>query len=424
MTAATLQPAAPPGTISGLRSAWRIFWYGGLMSYGMLFNWARPSIYIPTLIGGPTFQLFFFAALGSYATDRSPAYFAIGNAIQVSCLAGVFGMTMAIANERWFGTLPALLATPANRAAVFAGRFLPFIFNGLLVSLYALGIGIVFLGVRLDTSTLAVVGLALLTTVFSCTAIGALHHAVGGDEFGRQSRPVVGFAVNAQRCRHAGDFGDFRPAAHGEFRVVVYRTGHAGGAGASAVGLADEEHVAMVMGDVTGPAVLARVHSSCFTGEVLGSLRCDCRAQLDGALARIAREGRGVLVYLVQEGRGIGLGNKVRAYQLQDDGHDTVDANVALGLPVDSREYGIGAQILVDRGITTMRLMTNNPAKYGGLGGYNLEIVERVPLTSTPNPENDRYLRAKKEKLGHLLDFEDPAPSLPRGGGGFPDAIG
>ena len=148
------------------------------MSYGMLFNWARPSIYIPTLIGGPTFQLFFFAALGSYATDRSPAYFAIGNAIQVSCLAGVFGMTMAIANERWFGTLPALLATPANRVAVFAGRFLPFVFNGLLVSLYALGIGIVFLGVRLDTSSLAVVGLALLTTVFSCTAIGALQGAI------------------------------------------------------------------------------------------------------------------------------------------------------------------------------------------------------------------------------------------------------
>jgi ABC-2 type transport system permease protein len=178
VTAAALRPAAPPGTISGLRSAWRIFWYGGLMSYGMLFNWARPSIYIPTLIGGPTFQLFFFAALGSYATDRSPAYFAIGNAIQVSCLAGVFGMTMAIANERWFGTLPALLATPANRVAVFAGRFLPFVFNGLLVSLYALGIGIVFLGVRLDTSSLAVVGLALLTTVFSCTAIGALQGAI------------------------------------------------------------------------------------------------------------------------------------------------------------------------------------------------------------------------------------------------------
>jgi ABC-2 type transport system permease protein len=177
VTAAVLErPAA--SRVSGLRSAWRIFWHGGLMSYGMLFNWARPSIYIPTLIGGPTFQLFFFAALGSYATDRSPAYFAIGNAVQVSVLAGVFGMTMAIANERWFGTLPAILATPANRAALFAGRFLPFVANGLLVSIYALVIGIIFLGVRLQTSSLAVVGLALLTTVFSCTAIGALQGAI------------------------------------------------------------------------------------------------------------------------------------------------------------------------------------------------------------------------------------------------------
>lgn len=177
MTAAVL-PRSSQGPLTGLRTAWRIFWYGGLMSYGMLFNWARPSIYIPTLIGGPTFQLFFFAALGSYATDRSPAYFAIGNAVQVSVLAGVFGMTMAIANERWFGTLPAILATPANRAVLFAGRFLPFVFNGLLVSLYALAVGIVFLGVRLQPSGLAVVGLALLTTVFSCTAIGALQGAI------------------------------------------------------------------------------------------------------------------------------------------------------------------------------------------------------------------------------------------------------
>jgi ABC-2 type transport system permease protein len=177
VTAAVLRPAGLR-PLSGLRSAWRIFWYGGLMSYGMLFNWARPTIYIPTLIGGPTFQLFFFAALGSYATDRSPAYFAIGNAVQVSVLAGVFGMTMAIANERWFGTLPAILATPANRAALFAGRFLPFVANGLLVSIYALIIGIIFLGVRLEMSSLAVVGLALLTTVFSCTAIGALQGAI------------------------------------------------------------------------------------------------------------------------------------------------------------------------------------------------------------------------------------------------------
>ncbi len=171
------------GPISGispntLRAAWRVFWYGGRMSYGMLFNWARPSIYIPTLIGGPTFQLLFFAALGSYATDRSPAYFAIGNAVQVSAIAGVFGMTMAIANERWFGTLPALLATPANRVAVFAGRFMPFVMNGLLVSLYAFGLGVLFLGVRLAPGSLLVTGLALVVTVFACTAIGALQGAI------------------------------------------------------------------------------------------------------------------------------------------------------------------------------------------------------------------------------------------------------
>ncbi len=161
-----------------LRAAWRVFWYGGRMSYGMLFNWARPSIYIPTLIGGPTFQLLFFAALGSYATNRSPAYFAIGNAVQVSALSGVFGMTMAIANERWFGTLPAILATPANRVALFAGRFMPFVANGLLVSLYAFAIGVAFLGVRLAPGSLAVAGLALVVTTFSCTSIGALQGAI------------------------------------------------------------------------------------------------------------------------------------------------------------------------------------------------------------------------------------------------------
>jgi ABC-2 type transport system permease protein len=166
---------SPPGS---WRTAWRVFWYGGRMSYGMLFNWARPSIYIPTLIGGPTFQLLFFAALGSYASGRSPAYFAIGNAVQVSAVAGVFGMTMAIANERWFGTLPALLATPANRAALFAGRFLPFLANGLLVSVYAFGVGIVLLGVRLELSSIGVVALALVVTVFSCTAIGALQGSI------------------------------------------------------------------------------------------------------------------------------------------------------------------------------------------------------------------------------------------------------
>jgi 3,4-dihydroxy 2-butanone 4-phosphate synthase/GTP cyclohydrolase II len=168
------------------------------------------------------------------------------------------------------------------------------------------------------------------------------------------------------------------------------------------------EHLAIVLGDVAGqPDVLVRVHSECLTGDVFDSLRCDCGTQLKVAQARIAEEGRGVIVYLRgHEGRGIGIGHKLRAYQLQEQGRDTVEANLELGFPPDSREYGIGAQILVDLGITTMRLMTNNPAKYGGLGGYNLEIVERVPLVSVPNSENHRYMKAKQEKMGHLLEMD------------------
>jgi 3,4-dihydroxy 2-butanone 4-phosphate synthase/GTP cyclohydrolase II len=137
-------------------------------------------------------------------------------------------------------------------------------------------------------------------------------------------------------------------------------------------------------------------------------MRCDCGLQLDAAMERIAAEGQGVVVYLRgHEGRGIGLGHKIRAYTLQDQGRDTVEANVELGFPPDSREYGIGSQMLVDLGVTTMRIMTNNPAKYGGLEGYGLQIVERVPLRVLPNDENIRYLRTKQEKLGHLLDIED-----------------
>jgi len=155
--------------------------------------------------------------------------------------------------------------------------------------------------------------------------------------------------------------------------------------------------------------VLVRVHSECLTGDVFGSLRCDCGVQLDLALKRIAEEGLGVLVYLRgHEGRGIGLGHKIRAYSLQEQGHDTVDANVELGLPVDSREYGIGAQILNDLGVTTMRLMTNNPAKYGGLEGFGLAISGREPVVTEPNPENVEYLRTKRERMGHVFD-EDGA---------------
>jgi GTP cyclohydrolase II len=158
----------------------------------------------------------------------------------------------------------------------------------------------------------------------------------------------------------------------------------------------------MVLGDVTGEAVLARVHSSCFTGEVLGSLRCDCRAQLDAALARIGQEGRGVLVYLVQEGRGIGLGNKVAAYQLQDDGADTVDANLALGFEADLRSYDLAAGILRDLGVTSVRLMTNNPQKIAGLetAGMKVEAQESHWVGSTEHSAG--YLNAKKTKLGHL----------------------
>ncbi|MCJ7670700.1 MAG: GTP cyclohydrolase II, partial [Acidimicrobiia bacterium] len=162
-----------------------------------------------------------------------------------------------------------------------------------------------------------------------------------------------------------------------------------------------------VRGDISGnDDILVRVHSECLTGDVFGSLRCDCGVQLDNALERVATEGRGVVVYLRgHEGRGIGLGHKLRAYTLQDEGRDTVEANVELGFPADSREYGIGSQILVDLGVSTMRLMTNNPSKYGGLEGYGLEIVERVPLHVEPTDENITYLRAKQEKMGHLLDL-------------------
>jgi GTP cyclohydrolase II len=193
------------------------------------------------------------------------------------------------------------------------------------------------------------------------------------------------------------------PTPFGEFRIVVYRTGESGGQGATAVGTALEEHVAMVMGDVTGADVLTRVHSSCFTGEVLGSQRCDCRAQLDAALERIGKEKRGVLVYLVQEGRGIGLGNKVRAYELQDGGHDTVDANLALGFDADLRSYDLAAGILRDLGVTSVRLMTNNPQKIAGLEKAGAVIASQESHWVEATEHSESYLATKKAKLGHLV---------------------
>jgi 3,4-dihydroxy 2-butanone 4-phosphate synthase/GTP cyclohydrolase II len=164
------------------------------------------------------------------------------------------------------------------------------------------------------------------------------------------------------------------------------------------------EHVALVKGEVAGlPNVLVRMHSKCLTGDVFGSQRCDCGPQLHAAMELVAQEGRGVIVYLDQEGRGIGLLNKIRAYALQDSGADTVQANQRLGFAPDLRNYGIGAQILRDLGLSSIRVMTNNPRKLVGLEGYGLEIVERVPLLASPTQDNLGYLRTKRDKLGHLL---------------------
>jgi ABC-2 type transport system permease protein len=174
MTAAALPARGTAPRPGSLRANLRLFWLGGLISYRALFNWARPSIYIPTLIGAPTFQILFFAALGPYATGLDAEFFAIGNAVQVSAMSGIYGMTMAIANERWFGTLHALLATPASRWAIFGGRFIPFIANGLIVSIYGFTISWLFLGVDIAPGSLGVVALGLVATVFSCSAIGAV----------------------------------------------------------------------------------------------------------------------------------------------------------------------------------------------------------------------------------------------------------
>jgi 3,4-dihydroxy 2-butanone 4-phosphate synthase / GTP cyclohydrolase II len=186
------------------------------------------------------------------------------------------------------------------------------------------------------------------------------------------------------------------PTGFGEFEVIGYRS------------LVDEKHhVALVKGDVAGKDdVLVRVHSECLTGDVFHSLRCDCGEQLESALAMIEREGEGVLLYLAQEGRGIGLLNKLRAYKLQEQGFDTVDANLKLGLPADLRDYGIGAQILVDLGLSSIRILTNNPKKIRGLEGYGLSVSAQVPIEHLPNPHNEAYLRAKKERMGHTLHHQ------------------
>ena len=188
------------------------------------------------------------------------------------------------------------------------------------------------------------------------------------------------------------------PTEHGEFLAVGYR--------ALATGA---EHIALVYGDIgDGEGVLVRVHSECLTGDVFTSLRCDCGPQLQAALRRVAEEGRGVVLYIRgHEGLGIGLLHKLQAYQLQDQGRDTVDANLELGLPADARDYGTGAQILVDLGIRTMRLLTNNPAKRAGLEGYGLAVIGRESLPVRAHPENVRYLRTKRDRMGHLLDGLD-----------------
>jgi len=186
------------------------------------------------------------------------------------------------------------------------------------------------------------------------------------------------------------------PTGFGEFQAVGYRSL-----------VDDKHHVALVKGEVAGHEdVVVRVHSECLTGDVFHSLRCDCGEQLESALAMIEKEGRGVLLYLAQEGRGIGLLNKLRAYKLQEEGLDTVEANLRLGLPADLRDYGIGAQILVDLGLSSIRILTNNPKKIRGLEGYGLRVTDQIPIEHVPNPHNEAYLRTKAERMGHTLHHQ------------------
>lgn len=255
-----------------------------------------------------------------------------------------------------------------------------------------------------------------LATMAGLAPAGVLCEIVSGDgtmarlpelmEFAKTHNiPIISIAdMIRYRNRHerlVERFSTARiPTKYGDFSAHIYRSS-----------LDEVEHLAFVFGDLNdNETPLVRVHSECLTGDVLGSLRCDCGFQLDLAMKLVSENGSGAIVYLRgHEGRGIGLGHKMRAYALQDEGMDTVEANVALGFAPDSREYGIGAQIIADLGIQKMRILTNNPKKYGGLEGYNLEIVERVPLISGLNPENVRYLKTKEERMGHIMGNENKA---------------
>ncbi|HEX2207609.1 MAG TPA: bifunctional 3,4-dihydroxy-2-butanone-4-phosphate synthase/GTP cyclohydrolase II [Longimicrobium sp.] len=203
---------------------------------------------------------------------------------------------------------------------------------------------------------------------------------------------IVAYRLQRERLVHR-EAEAVIPTPFGDWRIIAYRND-----------VDPHEHVALIKGEVEGvPDVMVRMHSECLTGDVFHSLRCDCGEQLDAAMAQIEREGRGVIVYLRQEGRGIGLVHKLRAYNLQDQGMDTVEANEALGFSPDLRDYGIGAQILLDLGLSSVRILTNNPKKIVGMDGYGLSVAAQVPLAVEPNPHNTGYLRTKRERMGHLL---------------------